>query len=233
MNYAFETWLLLNSGPAPAAVNMAVDEATLESASELGRPLLRFYSWTERAATFGYSQEFTEVERMTQLRPLIRRPTGGGVVPHDADWTYSLVFPPSHSWHSLSATACYQRLHEWLQAAFLRLEITTALALCRRRDAPGQCFAGGEHCEQFDLLWEGRKIAGAAQRRTRAGLLVQGSVQPPRRLARGEWQIALREVASRDFGVSWLPFEISPALRARVEELAGRKYSLAGHNQRR
>ena len=47
----------------------------------------RFYAWLEPAATFGYFQRFAEVERMTLLRPLLRRPTGGGLVPHAADWT--------------------------------------------------------------------------------------------------------------------------------------------------
>ena len=98
-------WLLMPSGPCPPAFNMALDEALLESMSRLGRPVLRFYGWTEPAATFGYFQKYADVERATHLRPLIRRPTGGGIVPHDADWTYSLVFPPGHEWHSLKAEA--------------------------------------------------------------------------------------------------------------------------------
>ena len=47
-----QTWLRLNSGPGAAAFNMAFDEALLESASHLGKPLLRFYGWTERAVSF-------------------------------------------------------------------------------------------------------------------------------------------------------------------------------------
>ena len=97
------SWLLLQSGACPSAFNMALDETLLEASAHIGKPVLRFYGWTEPAATFGYFQKCADVEHMTLLRPLIRRPTGGGIVPHDVDWTYSLVFPPGHEWHSLKA----------------------------------------------------------------------------------------------------------------------------------
>jgi lipoate-protein ligase A len=97
------SWFLLNSGKCNAAFNMALDEALLDSVSRLGKSVVRFYGWTEPAATFGYFQKYAEVERATLLRPIIRRPTGGGIVPHDADWTYSAVFPPGHEWHSFEA----------------------------------------------------------------------------------------------------------------------------------
>ena len=92
-------WFIYNSGPQPAAHNMAVDEALLAAMPRLCQPVLRFYGWTEPAATFGYFQRYAEVASRTPLRPLIRRPTGGGIVPHDADWTYSLAFPAGHDWH--------------------------------------------------------------------------------------------------------------------------------------
>src|SRR4051812_44799911 len=112
-------WLRWQSGPGRAAENMATDEVLLDKVAELGKPVLRLYSWSEPAATFGYFQKYAEVAEMTPLRPLIRRPTGGGLVPHEADWTYSLVFPPKDSWHSLKAVESYLRAHGWVQAAFL------------------------------------------------------------------------------------------------------------------
>jgi len=72
------SFFLLNSGKCGAAFNMALDEALLEAMPRLGQPVLRFYGWTEPTATFGYFQKFAEIERTTALRPLIRRPTGGG-----------------------------------------------------------------------------------------------------------------------------------------------------------
>ena len=155
------SWLLLNSGQCAAAFNMALDEALLAAMPRLQKPVLRFYGWTEPAATFGYFQKFSEVERTVHLRPLIRRPTGGGIVPHDADWTYSAIFPPGHEWHSLKAEESYRRIHDWLRLAFAELKIETEHAPCCKKTLPGQCFVGHE---KFDLLWHGKKIAGAADR---------------------------------------------------------------------
>jgi lipoate-protein ligase A len=223
-------WLLLNSGPTASADNMAWDEALLEAAPRLGHPVLRFYSWTEPAATFGYFQKFAEVERLTKLRPLIRRPTGGGLVPHDADWTYSLAFPAGDPWHKLKAVESYRRVHEWIQTAFARAGLPTELAPCCRKEAPGQCFIGAE---QFDVLWRGRKIAGAAQRRTRDGLLIQGSIQPPTGSSRDEFENAFCETARMQWGVEWQALQADATLTGRVCELAREKYSQRDHNKRR
>ena len=116
-------WLLLNSGKCEAAFNMALDEALLEAMPRLQAPVLRFYGWTEPAATFGYFQKYAEVTAATRLRPLIRRSTGGGIVPHDADWTYSAVFPAGHEWHSLKAEESYRHIHDWLRLAFAELKL--------------------------------------------------------------------------------------------------------------
>src|SRR5437868_3476330 len=113
-------WFLLDSGRYDAPFNMALDEALLENALLTGKPVLRFYGWTEPAASFGYFQKFTEVAAATLLRPLMRRPTGGGIVPHDADWTYSFAVPPGHEWHSLTAEESYRRIHEWIHQAFAK-----------------------------------------------------------------------------------------------------------------
>jgi lipoate-protein ligase A len=224
-----ETWLLLNSGPGAADLNMAFDEALLESASQWEKPVLRFYGWTERAASFGYSQKYGEVARLTLLRPLVRRPTGGGLVPHDADWTYSLIFPPNHWWYASRATESYQRVHEWIRDAFTNLNLATQLSPDCRKELPGQCFAGAE---RFDVLWHGRKIAGAAQRRNRQALLIEGSVQPPpQAAARIDWQKAMCDAAHVKWCVQWSPFGPCSVLHQRAEELARLKYSREEYNQ--
>ena len=225
------TAYLLDSGPGDSAFNMALDEALLEAAPRLGQPVLRFYSWTERAASFGYFQKYAQVERLTRLRPLVRRPTAGGLVPHDADWTYSLLFPAGNPWYALRAVESYRRVHAWIQAAFSRLGVAADLAPCRRKSQGGQCFSG---YEPSDLLWRGVKIAGAAQRRTRQALLIQGSVQPPPvGLARAEWQRAMRGAAPFAQAVQWLPFSPDTPLQQRALELAAGKYAQASYNRKR
>ena len=224
-------WLLLNSDKCDAAFNMALDEALLENISRLGQPVLRFYGWTEPAATFGYFQKFSEVAAATKLHPLIRRPTGGGIVPHDADWTYSAIFPPGHEWHSLKAEESYRRIHDWLRLAFAELKIETSLAPCCKKTLPGQCFIGHE---KFDLLWRDKKIAGAAQRRNKSGLLIQGSVQPPPlNLVRKDFEAVMRAVAEKYFAVAWIDLVLTTELRTRAEMLAREKFSQQNYNQKR
>jgi lipoate-protein ligase A len=220
-------WLLLESGVCDYAFNMALDETLLDRAPELRRPVLRFYSWAQPAASFGYFQKIADIERATQLRPLVRRPTGGGLVPHDADWTYSVVIPPGHHWYELRAAESYQRMHQWIQSALTALSVATELASGCRREIAGQCFAG---YEKSDLLRLGRKIAGAAQRRTKTGLLIQGSVQPPpANVTREEWQRMMCEVSGSD----WASLELSERLKAQANSLASEKYSRDEHNRRR
>ncbi len=212
---------------------MALDDALMENAATTGQPVLRFYSWTEPAATFGYSQPYAEVEKVTLLRPLIRRPTGGGLVPHDADWTYSLAFPPDHWWYELKAVDSYRLVHEWLRDAFAIINVSSEVAPCCRKEIPGQCFLGWE---QYDLLRNGRKIAGAAQRRSKSGLLIQGSVQPPIALNRvGEWQNAMRMVAKDKWSVDFTEMDpaLPPDLRTRAVLLRADKFSTEIFNRRR
>ena len=224
-------WYLLEQGKQAAAYNMALDEALLELMPELGRPVLRFYGWLEPAATFGYSQKYEDVAKWTKLRPLVRRPTGGGLVPHNSDWTYSAAFPPGHPWHQLKAVESYRRVHEWIQDAFASLKISTTLAPACQKEIPGQCFVGAE---KFDVLWHGRKIAGAAQRRTRNGLLIQGSIQPPPiPVERKSWQTAMREAARSRWSVEWSALEPAGKLAELARELQIAKYSQAGYNQKR
>jgi lipoate-protein ligase A len=229
-------WLLLNSGKGEAAFNMALDEALLEAMVRLKHPVLRFYSWTEPAASFGYFQKFSDVERATLLRPLVRRSTGGGIVPHDADWTYSFAVPPHHEWHSITAIDSYRRIHEWIQRAFSILKIETELAAdkksagSRQPELPGECFTGHE---KFDLLWHGKKIAGAAQRRNKLGLLIQGSVQPPPvSLGRNDWESAMCAVASEAYSIEWRHLAPDKDLLGRAAELDRQKYSQTSYNQK-
>ena len=226
-----EPWFFLQSGLGEPAWNMALDETLLENAPQIGKPVLRFYGWIEPAASFGYSQHFAELERATMLRPLIRRPTGGGLVPHAADWTYSLAFPPNHFWYSLKATESYERVHLWIRDAFQKIGVQTELSPTAKKEIPGQCFVGAE---KSDVLWHGRKIAGAAQRRTKTGLLIQGSVQPPPiSLKRADWENAMRTVAEANFDVAWNKFSVDANLNEFASKLVEEKYSRAGYNQKR
>lgn len=220
-------WKIIDTGPGQSAWNMAVDEALLESSAEIAAPILRFYGWLQPAATFGYFQHYAEIAAWTPLRPLIRRTTGGGLVPHDSDWTYSLIIPPSDPWYELRAVQSYQRLHHWLAAALQSAGIPAILAAKAQKEIPGQCFAGAE---QHDVLVNGQKVAGAAQRRARYGLLIQGSVQRlDKFLDRHRWQRFMIQALGAHSDI----WELPPSVKQRADELTSIKFSQPAHNQRR
>ena len=201
------TWRLLRSGPADPATNMATDELLLEGVSALGTPVLRFYGWSRPAASFGYLQKIAEVEASTDLRPLVRRPTAGGVVPHQGDWTYSLALPPHHEWWRLRALQSSERLHQWILASLQAMGVTASLAQVAAKQNPLHCFAGPD---PLDLVTHGTKLAGAAQRRNRLGLLIQGSLQPPRHLNRSAWEANLLQTGRTAWNIEfqeWHPPE--------------------------
>ena len=224
-------WFYFDSGPGEPAFNMALDEVLLRQSAANGSPVLRFYEWSEPAATFGYFQSIADLEAATHLRPLIRRPTGGGLVPHLNDWTYSLTVPPGHLWYELRAEVSYARMHRWLLVGFAKVGLPTELASCCRRELPGQCFAG---YEKFDLLHRGRKLAGAAQRRNKFGLLIQGSIQPPPvDVTRSQFMDALVTAGNDQFCAQASIFHPSAELIRHAGQLAEERYRRDEYNRRR
>lgn len=204
---------------------MAADMALLESAGLRGRPVLRTYSWNIPCATYGYFQSYETVAALTPLRPLVRRPSGGGLVPHGNgnDWTYSLIMPPAHPWHRLRAQPSYRQLHHWIQATLQDLGVATELAPPGLASASGCCFAGAE---PDDLITPAGKIAGAAQRRNKLGLLIQGSIQPaPSGIDSKAVSAGLRAAASRLWKVRWTPLPDAEFPASRARELAAQPFA--------
>lgn len=151
-------------------MNMAVDEALLRTAA---KPVLRFYGWRRSSLSFGYFVRFSDVAAEEKQRDIVRRWTGGGIVFHGTDLTYSIILPRAYVAELPSPRVAYSGIHGAIQEA-LSEHLDVALA---RKDAPRiseACFA---NAVTADVLLSGRKIAGAAQRRTRTGVLHQGSIQ--------------------------------------------------------
>ena len=153
--------------PRSAAMNMAIDEALLEIASA---PSIRFYRWDHLALSFGYFGRLADVNEYSD-RDLVRRWTGGGIVLHGEDLTYSLVIPAHNSAFGESSMSIYERVHHAIQ---ISLGSDAQLAANASPKISESCFA---NAVRADVLMNGRKVAGAAQRRTRRGLLQQGSIQ--------------------------------------------------------
>jgi lipoate-protein ligase A len=176
-----------------AAMNMAIDEALLESATI---PSMRFYRWHSPALSFGYFGKFSDIASYARERDLVRRWTGGGIVFHGDDLTYSIVIPLSDPAFAASSISIYEKIHRALADALIangaraELAFVAAVSDCRkqidsavgdRRYSKAGVNQGGYNCfsnpVRADVMLNARKIAGAAQRRTRRGLLQQGSIQ--------------------------------------------------------
>ncbi len=172
---------LLPERTAGAAENMAVDFLLLQRYPRAAAPRFRHYGWRAPAFTFGYAQKIAFVRAQLPAGghlELCRRATGGGIVDHRDDWTYALVIPRGHPLEEVRAAQSYRAVHEALAEALRAQDVPAALSEPKpepEAGAAGVCF---ERAEVFDVIHAGTaaKIAGAAQKRNKHGLLFQGSV---------------------------------------------------------
>jgi lipoate-protein ligase A len=208
--------------PHSAAMNMAIDEALLETAVV---PSIRFYRWRSPALSFGYFGKFSDVATYAAERDLVRRWTGGGIVFHGDDLTYAIVIPASDPVFDESSIAIYEKIHRALADALNGIGERAVvaggvdpggIALSKHAAASGyNCFANPVRA---DVMMNGRKIAGAAQRRTRRGLLQQGSIQGI------TTNNDLAEKFAQSLSVNCSELEIIEEVFQRARELAQQKY---------
>jgi lipoate-protein ligase A len=213
-----------DESPHSAPMNMAIDEALLETAVV---PTIRFYRWRSPALSFGYFGKFSDVAIYAAERDLVRRWTGGGIVFHGADLTYSIVIPASDPVFDESSIAIYEKIHRSLADA---LNGVGERAVVAGGVDPGgialskhaAVSASGYNCfanpVRADVMIDDRKIAGAAQRRTRRGLLQQGSIQGI------TMNSDLAEKFAQALSTNCSEFEIHEEVLQRARGLAQQKY---------
>lgn len=175
--------IILPNAFGDAATNMAVDASLLYTLPP-GMAAFRHYGWTEPAITFGYTQPHARVRSNSDAGiVLCRRITGGGIVDHRNDWTYALAIQAELSASRAPATELYQTIHDCIRLVLEEQTIQSQLAPCPRTCGrvpavkplgPEQCFT--QPAANDVIRPDGAKIAGAAMKRTREGLLVQGSI---------------------------------------------------------
>jgi lipoyl(octanoyl) transferase len=132
------------------------------------------YRWDAPWVSIGCFVPLAEAQAAFCGRQIVRRWTGGGIVDHAGDWTYSLIVPAGEKLSAMSTAESYRAVHQSLAEALTRCGWSARLADADPPGLGGLCF---QSPVPADVLVEGRKVAGAAQRRTRRGLLHQGSVQ--------------------------------------------------------
>lgn len=178
------SWRLIESGLLSGAENMAIDEALLNSFDPISSsPVLRLYGWSPPALSLGRFQkagEVLELERcISSGVSVVRRITGGGVIYHADELTYSIVCAPHQIPPTSSVKDSFRVLTTFLLEFYRRLGLVSGYAVDEgsQNHCLGQrtafCFAGRE---TFDIVVKGRKMGGNAQRRLKNVIFQHGSI---------------------------------------------------------
>jgi len=170
-------WRLLRDGARDGAENMARDEALLDSAERGSPPTLRLYAWTRPTLSLGAHQPGSDADLDACRRlgvDLVRRPTGGGAVLHDAELTYAVAAQVGQGPFPASVIGVYERIAAALVAGLEGLGVSAESARTAGAGrSPADCFARPSSRE---ILVGGRKLIGSAQVRRRGAFLQHGSI---------------------------------------------------------
>jgi lipoate---protein ligase len=182
-------WQIIESGSLSPETIMAKDADLLAQLDPQGPSILHLYDWNVPCLTYGY---FTDPARHLDLEALqdhglqkARRPTGGGIIFHLSDFAFSILIPASHPRFSLNTLDNYAFINEKVAAAAahftsqsLHPQLLNQEPICLSKECHAFCMAKPT---QYDLMIQDKKVGGAAQRRTKQGLLHQGSLSllPP------------------------------------------------------
>lgn len=215
---------------------MGLDEALLES--DEAPPTLRMYTWSPAALSLGYFQRWADVPASREAAAVVRRITGGGAIHHAGELTFSIAAPLAHALYRGSLADSYRRVHAAIAESLLPFGIDAGergseVALSDR-PGTGMCF---HRSSALDLVWNGRKGAGSAQRRKGARVLHHGSIKlAPDALEPGtafveraegaleaeSYAPHLRAALERSLGMRLESDVPTPAERARAALLAAR-----------
>ncbi|MCD0518030.1 lipoate--protein ligase family protein [Staphylococcus aureus] len=181
-----ETWNFINTGSKDPYYNMAMDEALLNfvSRGEID-PVIRFYTWNPATLSIGYFQRLQKEIDIDKVKEkgfgLVRRQTGGRGVLHDKELTYSVIVPESHPNMPSTVTEAYRVISQGLLEGFKNLGFDTYFAVPKtpeerqklKQRRSSVCF---DAPSWYELVVEGRKIAGSAQTRQKGVILQHGSI---------------------------------------------------------
>ena len=171
--------LIVDPAPGAGAWNMAVDEHLLESLDGGGETIVRFYRWARPTVSLGYSQSLERAVDLEFCRKrgidVVRRPTGGKLVLHDREITYSVCSTEASVFSSTLADS-YRLISRALVRGLERMGLTAALA----GPAPDSYRRGVMPCFSFPARDEievgGKKLVGSAQKRIGSRFLQHGSI---------------------------------------------------------
>lgn len=179
-------WYFINSGPCSPSYNMALDEALLDWHSEgLIPPVVRFYEWNPATLSIGYFQSVDKEIDIEVVKRLglgfVRRPTGGRGVLHEHELTYSVIVSEDYPDMPATVTEAYRVISEGLLLGFQHLGLDAYFSVPdteeKRADLKNPksavCF---DAPSWYELVVEGRKVAGSAQTRQKGVILQHGAI---------------------------------------------------------
>lgn len=181
-----QIWHFINSGKCSGSFNMALDEALLEwhSKGEIG-PVLRFYEWERPTLSVGYFQCVYDTVNLEQLEgqkiDLVRRPTGGRSVLHEDEITYSVIVNENYPNMPETVTEAYRVISAGLLEGFKELGLHAYFSVPQterereqlKKPKTAVCF---DAPSWYELVVEGKKIAGSAQVRQKGVILQHGAI---------------------------------------------------------
>ncbi|WP_285851799.1 lipoate--protein ligase family protein [Sporosarcina luteola] len=179
-------WHFINSGKCSPSYNMALDEALLEwhSRGEIG-PVLRFYEWEPATLSIGYFQSVEKEINMDAVEKhglgFVRRPTGGRGVLHEHELTYSVIVTEDYPGMPESVTEAYRVISGGLLEGFRNLGLHAEFSLPASKEQSDNlkkpksavCF---DAPSWYELVVEGKKVAGSAQTRQKGVILQHGAI---------------------------------------------------------
>ena len=181
-----ETWRFIDSGNGSPSFNMALDEALMEWNSQ-GKfpPIIRFYGWNPTTLSIGFFQKAEkeiDIEAVhNQGIGFVRRPTGGRAVLHEHELTYSVIVSESHPAMPKTVAQAYRVISEGILKGFHNLGLDAYFAV-PQTEADREALKSPHSPVCFDtpswyeLVVEGRKVAGSAQTRQKGVILQHGSI---------------------------------------------------------
>lgn len=224
-----QDWLLWLDTEHSPWLNMAIDELLLKQSTANNIPILRIYDWNCPTVSFGYVQQYPNAP---QGYSIVRRMTGGGIVDHGNDLTYTVVIPPSHPICTMDRIESYHIIHRAVKWALEFFGITVTLAV---KDSPPvdratmQCFITPT---RYDVIGDGKKYAGSAQRRTRNGILHQGSISQS--AANNNNTLLSQQLVNgfeQELKTKFSRYQASSDFLAEAQALADNKYSSVAWNK--
>lgn len=180
------TWHFINSGKCSAAYNMALDEALLDwhSQGKIG-PVLRFYEWEPATLSIGYFQSVEKEIDLAQVEKhglgFVRRPTGGRGVLHEHELTYSVIVREDYPDMPETVTEAYRVISGGILEGFRNLGLNANFSIPNnerekdelKKPKSGVCF---DAPSWYELVVEGKKVAGSAQTRQKGVILQHGAI---------------------------------------------------------